>query len=245
MSQSTLGYFLIWWSNSLYYFPAKVIYSWTHLLMGKSVLFLRTDWCRKNVSILAKHILWYIFLLNNLVSHYNDISNTFGTLLQIITLQIFKDYNFYHTAPSDFLKILDSFYFRIIASIFIEKPCWDFTGIHKPWFQFVKNLHLYYVESQSKDTYLDPLWFHQYTVSFDFFSIQVLSWVHLLSHVQLFETPWTAACQASPSVNNSQSLLKLLSIELVHQVNETIKPSHPLLYISPPAFSIFQYRGLF
>ena len=35
------------------------------------------------------------------------------------------------------------------------------------------------------------------------------------SLVQLFETPWTAARQASLSITNSQSLLKLMSIELV------------------------------
>ena len=39
--------------------------------------------------------------------------------------------------------------------------------------------------------------------------------VQLLSHVRLFETPWIAAHQASLSINNSQSLLKLMSIELV------------------------------
>jgi len=38
---------------------------------------------------------------------------------------------------------------------------------------------------------------------------------HLLSHVRLFGTPWTAACQASLSSTVSQSLLKFLSIELV------------------------------
>ena len=40
-----------------------------------------------------------------------------------------------------------------------------------------------------------------------------LSSVQSLSHVQLFVTPWTAACQASLSIANSQSLLKLMSIE--------------------------------
>ena len=39
--------------------------------------------------------------------------------------------------------------------------------------------------------------------------------VQLLSHVQLFATPWTAARQASLSITNSQSLLKLKSIESV------------------------------
>ena len=37
--------------------------------------------------------------------------------------------------------------------------------------------------------------------------------VQLLSHVRLFETPWTAACQASVSFTISQSLLKLMSAE--------------------------------
>ena len=36
-----------------------------------------------------------------------------------------------------------------------------------------------------------------------------------LSHVQLFATPWTAARQAPLSFTNSQSLLKLMFIELV------------------------------
>ena len=39
------------------------------------------------------------------------------------------------------------------------------------------------------------------------------------SHVQLFVTPWTAACQASLSINNPWSLLKLMSIELVMSSN--------------------------
>ena len=39
--------------------------------------------------------------------------------------------------------------------------------------------------------------------------------VHSLSHVQLFVTPWTAACQAILSIINSWSLLKLMSIKLV------------------------------
>ena len=42
-----------------------------------------------------------------------------------------------------------------------------------------------------------------------------ISSVQLLSHVQLFPTPWPAALQASLSIANSQSLLKLMSIELV------------------------------
>ena len=49
-------------------------------------------------------------------------------------------------------------------------------------------------------------------------SIVPLYWyssVQPLSHVQLFATPWTAPCQASLSITNSWSLLKLMSIESV------------------------------
>ena len=44
----------------------------------------------------------------------------------------------------------------------------------------------------------------------------------LLTHVQLFATPWTAAHQASLSFTISQSLLKLMSIELVMPSNHLI-----------------------
>ena len=46
--------------------------------------------------------------------------------------------------------------------------------------------------------------------------------VQSLSHIQLFVTPWTAACQASLSITNSQSLLKLMSIESVMPSNYLI-----------------------
>ena len=46
--------------------------------------------------------------------------------------------------------------------------------------------------------------------------------VQWLSYVQLFATPWTAACQASLSFTISQSLLKLKSIELMMTFNHLI-----------------------
>ena len=52
--------------------------------------------------------------------------------------------------------------------------------------------------------------------------------VQLLSHVRLFATPWAAACQASLSINNSRSLLRLVSIEPVMPSNHLIL-SRPLL----------------
>ena len=56
--------------------------------------------------------------------------------------------------------------------------------------------------------------------------------VQLLSHVRLFPTPWTATHQASLSITNSWSLLKLMSIESVMPSNHLIH-CHPLLL--PPS----------
>ena len=52
------------------------------------------------------------------------------------------------------------------------------------------------------------------------------------SHVRLFATPWTAAHQASLSITNSESLLKLMSIQLVMPSNHLFF-CHPLLL--PPS----------
>ena len=62
--------------------------------------------------------------------------------------------------------------------------------------------------------------------------------VQLLSHVGLFVTPWTAACQASLSITNSWSLLKLMYIELVMPFNHLIL-CHPLLLL-PSIFPIIR-----
>ena len=45
--------------------------------------------------------------------------------------------------------------------------------------------------------------------------IRYFSSVQSLGHVRFFATPWTAACQASLSITNSQSLLRLMSIKSV------------------------------
>ena len=58
--------------------------------------------------------------------------------------------------------------------------------------------------------------------------------VQSLSHVQLFATPWTAAHQASLSITNSQSLLKLMFMELVMPSNHLIL--HRPLLLLPSIF---------
>ena len=61
-----------------------------------------------------------------------------------------------------------------------------------------------------------------------------LSSVQLLSHVQLFTTPWTAARQASPSITNPWRLLKLTSIKSVVPSNHLILSC--LLLLLPSIF---------
>ena len=65
--------------------------------------------------------------------------------------------------------------------------------------------------------------------------------VQSLSRVQLIVTPWTAAHQASLSITNSRSLLKLMSIK-------SEMPSYHLILCRPlillPAFNLSQHQGL-
>ena len=61
---------------------------------------------------------------------------------------------------------------------------------------------------------------------------QTSSWVQSLSHVWLFATPWTAACQASLSITKPQSLLRLMSIESVMPSNHLILCCSLLLLLS-------------
>ena len=72
-----------------------------------------------------------------------------------------------------------------------------------------------------------------------------VSSVQSLSHVRLFVTPWTAACQASLSIINSWSLLKLMSIESVMPSNHLILCRPRLLLPSIfPSISLFSNESV-
>ena len=71
----------------------------------------------------------------------------------------------------------------------------------------------------------------------DIHSVQFSS-VQSLSRVWLFVTPWIAACQASLSITNSRSLLKLVSIK-------SVMPSSHLILCHHPAPNPSQHQGLF
>ena len=70
--------------------------------------------------------------------------------------------------------------------------------------------------------------------------------VESISRVRFFATPWTAACQASLSIKNTQNLLKLMSTELV-------MPSNPLIFCCPllllpsifPSIRDFSHESVF
>ena len=69
--------------------------------------------------------------------------------------------------------------------------------------------------------------------------------VQVLSHFRLFATPQTAACQASLSITNSQSLLKLMSIESMMPSNHLIL-CHPLLLLPSilPSIRVFSNESV-
>ena len=76
-------------------------------------------------------------------------------------------------------------------------------------------------------------------------SFKCFSSVQSLSCVWLFATLWTAACQASLSITNSWSLLKLMSIKSVMPSNHLIL-CHPLLLLPSifPSIRIFSYESV-
>ena len=70
--------------------------------------------------------------------------------------------------------------------------------------------------------------------------------VQSLSHVQLSVTTWTTAHQASLSITNSQSVLKLMSIESVMASNHLIL-CHPVLFLPSilPSIWVFSSESVF
>ena len=71
--------------------------------------------------------------------------------------------------------------------------------------------------------------------------VKIIVVIQLLSCVQLFVTPWSAAHKVSSSFTVSQSFAQIH----VHWVNDAIQLSYPLLPLSPLALNFFQHQGLF
>ena len=84
------------------------------------------------------------------------------------------------------------------------------------------------------------LWKNVNKLSLKGFRTLRFSSVQSLSHVRLFATPGTAACQASLSIPNSRSLLKLTSIESVMPSNHLfLCLPLPLLLLIFPSIRVF------
>ena len=86
---------------------------------------------------------------------------------------------------------------------------------------------------------------HPFLVYISLISSVQFSSVQLLSHVQLFATPQTAACQVSLSITNSWSLFKLMSIESVMPSNHLIL-CRPLLLMPSifPSIRVFSNESV-
>ena len=116
-----------------------------------------------------------------------------------------------------------------ITSI-VSKRFWKLTCIKQfLWGKkkhFTKQImveHLAYIQLRQKS---DSQILDSYQMGVSLLGSHSVSSVQLLSPVQLFVTPWTAAHQASLSIANSQSLLKLMSIE-------SLMPSSHLILFCP------------
>ena len=89
----------------------------------------------------------------------------------------------------------------------------------------------------------DYLWDVLVTMKLDDNSKTKYSWTNIISSIQLptcvwlFGTPWTGACQASLSITNSWSLLKLMSIELVMLILCCPLLFQPSIFLSIRVFS--------
>ena len=122
------------------------------------------------------------------------------------------------------------------------EPCWgnsegSFAGTsrHNCMVKSFKWLFFCYLFILLHQPLLHP---HDYPIPLIIYSVQ------LLSCIRFFATPWTTACQTSLSITNSQSLHKLISIELVMPSNHLIL-CHPLLPRSIfPSISIFSNESV-
>ena len=86
----------------------------------------------------------------------------------------------------------------------------------------------------------EDIYFTNFLMIFSKINYCLLFSLLISGYVQLFVTPWTAACQTSLSFTISRCLLKLKSLELVMPMNHVVLSS-PYL----PAFYFSQHQGSF
>ena len=118
-------------------------------------------------------------------------------------------------------------------TVWVQFACWNWLLERQPCFKFIFLWFTPRISLEGRCPF-QPCLPCEYSELIQFSSVQSLS------HVWLTATPWTAAHQASLSITISQSLLKLMSIELVMPSNHLIL-CHPLLLLSSifPSIRVF------
>ena len=125
---------------------------------------------------------------------------------------------------------------NIISSFMFSKFCWVFTYALKKNTLFKSSIEFLQIRISGRKRYYSVLGWIDLWHKDSFWKNSVQS----LSPVQLFETPWTVACQATLSITNSWSAPKPTSIESVMPSNHLIL-CHPLLLLPSisPSIRVF------
>ena len=138
-----------------------------------------------------------------------------------------------HTANSHWLSVL-----HMAMCVF---HCYSLKSSHPllpPLFSKVCSLCLCLLCCPHIELLVLSFWIPYICVNSQYLSFSF--WLQSLNYVWLFVTSWTAVHQASLSINNSQSFLKLMSIELVMSSNQIIL-CNPLLLLPSifPSIRVF------
>ena len=206
------------------------------------------------------------FVYGSQIISYVDINFPSGIVFPSI-LNSFSDifpFSFNYVNYLNMLYIYYTFFSWSLLSLFLFSVFWNvFFQLCSTWIiLFLPVSILYYtasnlvlgsilIVSALLNSFLRHGWnfFISIYIILSIFLFFIFSSVQSCSCVQLFATPWIAACQASLSITNSQSSLKLMSIESVMPGScrdiETSSCLYPLSSPSPPALNPSQHQSLF
>ena len=134
-------------------------------------------------------------------------------------------WQYLHVFLSPHLVQSSPFYPSCLSWYSLIWSSWSMTGVTT---SVLASEHIFAVSCS-------PCSFHWFSLG----SVQFIS-VQSLSRVRLFTTPWITACQASLSITNSQSSIRLTSIESVMPSSHLIL-CHPLFLLPPipPTIRVF------
>ena len=124
----------------------------------------------------------------------------------------------------------------------VSLPCMVISAHLPEWTGYIRSLFIYLL----MDLWVvSGYWLLQKKCYKHLRACLCISSVESLSRVQLFATPWTAACQASLSITNSRSLHKLIYIESVMPSNH-LTLCHPLFHLPSifPSIRVFSKESV-